>query len=340
MYGGIVDKYLHNLLSDDNYMKSTRKHLRQYKNQTDGHREMSGDEVFENWYGAQDHHTDYLDAKDRSTQERLQKEILTKINDSINVKQSKSVYFRYKLWSSGIAASFLMLLAVAFFSYFTKETTVQFATNNGELREVVLPDGSKVILNSRSRLTYKGQFNNKPREVWLEGQGIFYVTHKSNDRSFIVHLSDTTHIKVLGTTFNVVSRGDKKHVVLKEGSITLAEPSGSITLDPGEGLVYDDASQSFRLMDHVNMEAHFGWEEQKLYLQHTDLNEMICFLKESYDINASVKDTALLNRSASGTLPLNISREQMTSNISMLYAIDLNWKADTLMFSDQPHSRE
>jgi len=68
---------------------------------------------------------------------------------------------------------------------------------------MLLPDGSKVWLNSESRLEYKKKFNDSIREVTLEGEGFFEVV-KHKQHPFIVHTSDID-IKVLGTAFNVKS---------------------------------------------------------------------------------------------------------------------------------------
>ena len=85
--------------------------------------------------------------------------------------------------------------------------------NNLALNEVIakpgtkihllLPDGSKVWLNSESRLQYKGKFSDSLREVTLEGEAFFDVV-KDKTHPFIVHTSDID-VRVLGTAFNVKS---------------------------------------------------------------------------------------------------------------------------------------
>jgi transmembrane sensor len=68
---------------------------------------------------------------------------------------------------------------------------------------MLLPDGSKVWLNSESRIEYNRNFNDTIREVTLEGEAFFDVV-KDKTRPFIVHTSDID-IRVLGTAFNVKS---------------------------------------------------------------------------------------------------------------------------------------
>lgn len=73
----------------------------------------------------------------------------------------------------------------------------------GQRKKIVLPDGSVVWLNSKSKLTYPSVFNNGTREVELEGEALFDVTHNP-DKPFTV-ITPAYRINVLGTVFNVKS---------------------------------------------------------------------------------------------------------------------------------------
>ena len=77
----------------------------------------------------------------------------------------------------------------------------------GQRVELVLEDGTRVWLNSKSKLTYPTSFGKKEREVILDGEGYFEVT-KNEKAPFIVktHKYD---IKVLGTTFNISAYQNK-----------------------------------------------------------------------------------------------------------------------------------
>ena len=72
---------------------------------------------------------------------------------------------------------------------------------NGERMQVLFQDGSKVHLNSGSRIRYPKKFGLSERKVYLEGEAWFEVA-KNKNRPFIVDLS-YMDIKVLGTTFDV-----------------------------------------------------------------------------------------------------------------------------------------
>ena len=74
-------------------------------------------------------------------------------------------------------------------------------TQHGQKSTVVLEDGTKISLNSGSRLTYPAQFDKDSREVVLEGEAFFEVT-RNTEKPFIVRSGDLV-TTVLGTSFNI-----------------------------------------------------------------------------------------------------------------------------------------
>ncbi|MCW3101345.1 MAG: hypothetical protein JWL77_6963, partial [Chthonomonadaceae bacterium] len=110
----------------------------------------------------------------------------------------------------------------------------------GSTSEVKLPDGTKVWLNSNSKLIYKKQFGEKFREVTLVGEAFFDVV-KDASHPFIVNTS-SLRLKVLGTAFNVRSYTNDKtsEAALIRGSIEvtiLNSPDKKITLKPTEKII-------------------------------------------------------------------------------------------------------
>lgn len=87
---------------------------------------------------------------------------------------------------------------------------------------VTLPDGTKVWLNSDSRITYDADFGKEERRVDIDGEGFFSVA-KDRKRPFVV-TSEGTSIKVLGTKFDIKAfRGDPcKRITLVEGSLSVS----------------------------------------------------------------------------------------------------------------------
>jgi transmembrane sensor len=113
----------------------------------------------------------------------------------------------------------------------------------GSRSRMVLPDGTQVWLNAESRITYQHHFNTRQREVNLEGEAFFDVTHDAQ-RPFIVHTSGID-IKVLGTAFNVKSYAADETIetTLLRGSIEVVKKNDpaapKVILRPHEKLVFN-----------------------------------------------------------------------------------------------------
>ena len=119
----------------------------------------------------------------------------------------------------------------------------EVAAAPGARSQMQLPDGSKVWLNSDSKLKFDQNFNNNIREVFIEGEAYFDVVKDAN-RPFVVHTS-AIDIRVLGTSFNVKSYSAEKTIetTLINGMIEVTDrystPSvPKIILRPKEKLVF------------------------------------------------------------------------------------------------------
>jgi ferric-dicitrate binding protein FerR (iron transport regulator) len=154
-------------------------------------------------------------------------------------------------------ALIFLLAGAVFFLFFLNEKKhpVQTATglesktlneisiSKGSRSRILLPDGSKVWINSGSKLTYENYFKGNTREVQLDGEAYFDVV-KDAAHPFIVHTSGID-IKVLGTAFNVKAFKMEPTIeaTLIHGSIEIVDKnqpgSPKIMLKPHEKLIYN-----------------------------------------------------------------------------------------------------
>lgn len=116
------------------------------------------------------------------------------------------------------------------------------ASHVGEIRNVDLPDGSEVTLDTDSRLTI--MYTGNERRLRLDnGRARFRVAH-GDPRAFLVE-AGTTEVIAHGTVFDVDVAGSKVAVSLLEGSVEVrprpaavaSRPSVSTILKPGQHLV-------------------------------------------------------------------------------------------------------
>lgn len=83
----------------------------------------------------------------------------------------------------------------------------------GKVGKVVLPDGTEAYLYASSKLTYPSVFVGNTRDVVLEGEAYFKVTHDAS-HPFIIHTANAM-TRVLGTELDVRAfHGEPLHVAL------------------------------------------------------------------------------------------------------------------------------
>lgn len=155
-------------------------------------------------------------------------------------KNSRWKYFQLSKSGWAVAASIIIIIAAAFYVFQPKASsqvaeqitsTDSVITPNGNRSQLLLPDGSRVWLNSGSILRYQN-FSGKTREVELIGEAYFDVV-KMPEKPFIVH-AEGVNIKVLGTSFNVRCYPEDKNIeaTLLHGAIAVTHKD-----DPGNKMI-------------------------------------------------------------------------------------------------------
>lgn len=138
--------------------------------------------------------------------------------------------------------------------------------------QITLSDGTKVSLNSMSRLKFPFAFSGAKREVYLEGEAYFKVA-KDADHPFIVHTS-LTDIEVLGTEFNVNSYDSSRvKTALVSGSVSAsAVGGGHILLKPGYKAVFS-RSNGFDV-SKFDPNNELSWMQGIYYFQNASLESI------------------------------------------------------------------
>jgi ferric-dicitrate binding protein FerR (iron transport regulator) len=232
-----------------------------------------------------------------------------------------------------IAASLagIILLATAYFLLNHWAGTTTYATAYGETRKIELPDGSVVMLNSNSTLSFDKDFSEGAiREVRLDGEAFFSVIHTVNHQRFIVHTDDFLQVEVLGTEFNVTKRKNKTRVVLETGKIKLNIQSAtnkeattqSLLMNPGDLVEFDEASDKY-IKKEVNPQIYSSWKSNKLILDHTSLQEIVQLLENTYGFQVKVTTNDLLKQKVSGSIPLG-NKDTLLQYIAQTFEVRIN----------------
>lgn len=162
---------------------------------------------------------------------------------------------------------------------------------NGELKKVVLEDGTAVWLNGGSKLSYPESFRGNKREVSLTGEAFLDVAHDPL-HPFIVHTGNIT-TQVLGTSFNIRARGENQLVQIDVlsgkvgimGTGTVKGRQGVIFLTAGQELRYNKRSHEIIKNEHAELAGITGWKEGQLVFKNIALPEVITTLEHRFNIH-------------------------------------------------------
>jgi len=209
----------------------------------------------------------YFEKTDMSIPENIRKTYPKKQIKKTKIT-SKKVWF-------GIAASLLLLFGL--YRALTFNTDVLIKTGIGETRQVVLLDGSEVILNANSTLSYsKRQWDDK-RAVYLQGEAFFKVKKGSD---FVVK-TDQGQVKVLGTQFDVKSLTDLFQVVCFTGKVWVKTSKIDTILTHGKGV-----RLSGDKVQHLDLsELQPDWLSGENTYRNTALKYVLKDLENQYNIH-------------------------------------------------------
>ena len=218
----------------------------------------------------------------------------------------------------------------------TENAMVMITTSIGEKEEVLLSDGTKVIVNSNSALSYPTNFTGNTREVLLKGEAFFEVT-ENKEKPFIVNTNEGMDIKVLGTVFNVKSYPEDKKVetTLVSGKVQVVErkDNKTVLLYPSQRATYNKADDKL-IIDKVETERLISWKDGKLIYDETDLNIVLKDLERVYDVTFLVNSKELLDYKFKGVFD-NLTIEEVLSLFELSSPIQCTLKENYVIIDKQ-----
>ncbi|MDR3714548.1 MAG: FecR domain-containing protein [Puia sp.] len=157
------------------------------------------------------------------------------------------------------------------------------STPRGGQYQLILPDGSKVWLNSASSLRFPTVFRGKERSVELSGEGYFEIA-KNAAMPFCVNVNHMK-VKVLGTHFNTMAYPDEKTIntTLLEGAVEVSAGDLSKRLTPGQQAALNPAGHQLAV-GQADIQKAVAWKNGLFEFDHTDLATIMRQLARWYDI--------------------------------------------------------
>lgn len=169
-----------------------------------------------------------------------------------------------------------------------------------QTREVTLPDGTQLVLNAGSRVTWPDRFSGETREIFLDGEVVAQVA-KDAAHPFIIH-SGEADIRVHGTTFDLKAYRDATilEVMLKEGSVSLDIPSDNgkreVRLSPGDLAQYDRKAGEVTV-GKISPDGYPGFNEDSSFsFINIPLLDIAADLERTFGKRIVVADDAIVNQ--------------------------------------------
>lgn len=208
----------------------------------------------------------------------------------------------------------------------------------GKRTQITLADNSSIWLNSGSKLIYPARFAANKREVYLEGEAIFEVSH-NREQPFHVITRDV-EVKVLGTVFDVCAYRDDSitSTVLEKGSVELRYSKSSfisqakLTMTPGTMAVYSPQEQMMEQSD-VNTRLYTSWREGYLVLERQTLGEILKKISRYYNVSIELNDQSLKDETFTGNLDLRNSAVQVLESIGEIISAKIEKNNDKILIT-------
>ncbi|WP_430815757.1 FecR family protein [Carboxylicivirga sp. RSCT41] len=179
---------------------------------------------------------------------------------------------------------------------------VQYATAYGEVKDIVLPDGTAVKLNSGSTLVLQKGFEGEKRQIVLLGEAYFDVT-KDESKPFEISTSHLT-LSVLGTEFNLKAYPEDAEIkaVLDEGRVRLDGDFNqlqSVFMNPGQEAILNKESGEINIRDLAD--GQIGkWKDGQIVLYNNTLSEIAVMLERKFDVKIVIMDDEVKDYRFSG----------------------------------------
>ncbi|TDQ09661.1 FecR family protein [Pedobacter metabolipauper] len=164
----------------------------------------------------------------------------------------------------------------------------------GRVIQLTLMDGTVIWLNSGTKLTYPTSFSNHTREVTLDGEAYFQVTHNPK-KPFLIHTSRLT-TRVLGTSFNIKAYQEDREIQVavltgKVGVTHLAsegQRSETKLLMPNERITYNKENQHMSVEKMTRTENLISWRTGDLQYDEEPLGTIVADLQRKYSIKIGI----------------------------------------------------
>lgn len=250
------------------------------------------------------------------------------------IEEPKIIEFRPSWWqrTSGIAAMIILGLGISWLIYLNMNrfsaTEQRLVRADNQTVSDTLPDGSVVVLNKHSSISYNDPFTaGDERHITLTGEAFFTVT-PDKEKPFVISVKDVT-VKVVGTSFNIKDGKTATEVVVETGIVEVSKKAKSVRLHPQQK-VSVAAQNAVLQLEKVQNDFYAYYRTGKLVCQDTPLPDLVSTLNDYYHADIIIENDEVRK------LMINTTFDQQTlpeilSVISKTFDITIQHKGDQII---------
>jgi transmembrane sensor len=200
---------------------------------------------------------------------------------------------RWSRWGVAAALAFAMITGVTWYS--SKARATDYATGVGQLKTIVLADGSQVTLNTESHISVL--MHADERQINLVAGEVYFNVTKDRSRPFVIRVADK-QVTAVGTEFSVRREAEDMQVLVTVGRVSLASISAGMVRDPTfveAGTLAQTMKSKIltRRVSDAEQEQLLSWQNGFVFFRDTGLTDAVTELNRYRKQKIVIADSSI-----------------------------------------------
>jgi hypothetical protein len=214
---------------------------------------------------------------------------------------------------------------------------LQLVIPYGKTGSLELGDGTKIWLNSGSRVIYPPVFAGGRREIFIDGEAYLEVVRNEKLPFFVK--TDMLEIRVLGTSFNIsgYQNDDHQSIVLVEGSVSIKEilEQTTRTLKPNQKYLLEKQNHTTNIQE-VDIIDYTCWKNGFLFFKNEKLSNVLKKVERNYNVKLIYDASAIDRTAVSGKFDLKGDIKKTLRIISITAPITYEFQNEGIKINVKP----
>jgi ferric-dicitrate binding protein FerR (iron transport regulator) len=206
----------------------------------------------------------------------------------------------------------------------------------GQVNQIFLSDGTRIWINSESKLLVPSVFSAGERVVKLSGEAFFQVA-RDERRPFLVEV-EGQQIEVLGTSFNLRAYDNSEIIetTLEDGSIKLTAGDQKNILNPGDQSIFDK-NTGILSVRRVNPKMFTIWRDGRYVFENEKLTEVFKVVERWYDVEIIYDEKYFSGMFFSGVIKRNKDAKHFLELLNLTIPVRYEIESDKIKISLKPY---